>query len=295
MSDIYIPENQTVTIGDEMYSIHNTDKFPIIDHFLPKDVFFFDKISEEYKKKHFGHYTFHGMYVPRVTHIIEATKDQTGLKYWAARVGFEEMNRVSNTAMRIGEIVHNLIEHYLITKEDLDLAYKYSKPIWEAAMNSYINFKQWILFLNSHGYYVEEILAIEYPIICTLYGGTIDCVARINQKNYILDFKTSKEISYDYILQICAYYWAVNNGYAPELPHIDGIGIIRIDKYKVPCFEDLFLNEFIPYQREILEYYIKGWGTILTNYYTNIYLERLFYDYKKEYKKKGNWEDDRIK
>ena len=47
---------------------------------------------------------------------------------------------------------------------------------------------------------------------------------------YIIDFKTSKQISYEYIIQTCAYMWLINNGFFPEISHIDGVGIIRVDK-----------------------------------------------------------------
>ena len=76
--------------------------------------------------------------------------------------------------------------------------------------------------------------------------------------------------------------WVVNNGYCSGLPHIDGIGIIRVDKEEKK-FEDLFLNEHIPSQKEIIDQYQNGFGYLLGSFYHNINMKMLFSSYKKEY------------
>lgn len=243
------------------------------------DIFALEGIDEY--RTNFGTYTYNGIAIPRVSNIIKSCVDQEPLIRWVGHVGYKA-NTIRETALKVGNVVHELVEHFLLTGEDDESKFKFIGPALERAIKtSYNNFKNWKINLENNGYKIEAIIAIEHPIKCPYYGGTIDCIMRINGKNYIVDFKTSKSIIHEYIIQTSAYMWAVNNGYAPELPHIDGIGIIRIDKsYNV--YEDLFLNEHIPYQREIIEKFYTGFGYMLQNYYHNINMQYLFEANKKQ-------------
>lgn len=176
-----------------------------------------------------------------------------------------------------------MIENYLLTGNDLNLSYKIVPNYIKSVNIAYNNFKLWVDNINNLGYKIEKILATEQEVTCPYYGGTIDCIMEINGATYIIDFKTSKQISYEYIIQTCAYMWLINNGFFPEISHIDGIGIIRVDKEKEGKFEDLFLNEHIPYQKEIIDQYIRGFGSLLNSYYNNINMKILFSNYKKSY------------
>ena len=86
----------------------------------------------------------------------------------------------------------------------------------------------------------------------------------------------------------CSSIMIVNNIYYHsasyfDLPYIDGIGIIRIDKNKNE-FEDLFLNLNNVYQRQIIESYYKGFGALLSGFYNNINMSRLFEEFtQKQY------------
>ena len=70
--------------------------------------------------------------------------------------------------------------------------------------------------------------------------------------------------------------------YWEDITHVDGIGIIRIDKEKEK-FEDLFLNIHIPDQKIIIDHFISGFGSLLMSYYHNINMKYLFSTYKKQY------------
>lgn len=245
------------------------------------DVFLMDSITEERRRSSFDHYNYNGLPVPRVTTILQECIAKEFLIRWAARLGEQQYIEEKRKATITGTIVHDLIETYLKTGEDGEIYHK-DKNIRGYAIKAYSNFKKWLQYINSLGYFIEEIIAIEFPVVCPYYGGTIDCIARINGKVYIIDFKTSKSISYEYFIQTSSYMWAVNTYYQGILPHIDGIGIIRIDKEKEK-FEDIFLNESIPTQKEIINQYIRGFGSILYAYYNNINMKYLYQDYKKNY------------
>jgi hypothetical protein len=73
--------------------------------------------------------------------------------------------------------------------------------------------------------------------------------------------------------------WMINNGYVEGLPHINGIGIIRVDKQKRGVINDVFVNEFndvqrnmiYGYQRCFMSYVDAYYRTISTDYITNNY------------------------
>lgn len=261
-----------------------TENYPDIQ--IPsrlQDIFLLDNISDEYRSKNFDTYKFNGIPVPRVSNILKECISKEFLISWAARLGTQQYMIEKNRATTIGTRVHEMIENYLLTGNDLNLSYKIVPNYIKSVNIAYNNFKLWVDNINNLGYKIEKILATEQEVTCPYYGGTIDCIMEINGAIYIIDFKTSKQISYEYIIQTCAYMWLINNGFFPVISHIDGIGIIRVDKEKEGKFEDLFLNEHIPYQKEIIDQYIRGFGSLLNSYYNNINMKILFSNYKKSY------------
>lgn len=274
MSDYYITNKEN---GD-LIDIKDYPSIELISSL--HDIFLLDGINEY--RKNLDTYDFLGTPVPRVSNILRECIAKEYLMNWAARLGVKGYIAERNKATTIGSRVHEMIEHFLLYKEDKELPFSSSTNISKSIDNAYENFKLWYSNMMKLGYTIE-IIAIEKRVSCPYYGGTIDCIARINGKVYIIDFKTSKSISYEYIIQTCAYMWNVNNGYAPDLPHIDGIGIIRVDKEKKGIFEDYFLNEHIPYQREIINQFFMGFGALLASYYHNINMRFIFSKYKSVY------------
>lgn len=239
-------------------------------------------LDDNYRNNNFDTYFYNGIGVPRVSNILKECINKEYLIKWAGRVGIKEMEAQQTKACTIGSMVHEKIENFLLTGTDKNVSYKVPKDYNQYIEKAYNNFKNWYNNLHSMGYVIEQIYATEKQVICPYFGGTIDCVMRINGKNYIVDFKTSKSISHEYIIQTCSYMWIVNNGYCPDLPHIDGVAIIRVDK-NTDKFEDLFLNENINNQRHIIEQYMVGFGALLKSFYNNINMKLLYSQYKKEY------------
>ena len=276
-------DHSIIRENGEVENLLNKDKFPLIENMPLEDLLLLDTINESYREKNFNVYNFYGMGVPRVSQILKECINKEYLLMWAAKIGQKEMFAVKNKATKIGTIVHEMIENFLINGNDLDVSYKCSPMFMDEILRAYSNFKDWIIYIESMGYKIEEIIALEKVVVCPLYGGTVDCIMKINGRVYLVDFKTSKQISYEYIIQVCSYMWIINNGYVPDIPYIDGIGIIRIDKEKRK-FEDLFLNNHIPYQRDIINQYYLGFGSLLSCFYNNINMKLLFSDYVKNYK-----------
>lgn len=265
----------------------NSSKYPCPETTEIREIYSMDYVTEEYRKNHFKTYSFKGIPVPRVSNILSECINKEFLVKWAASIGTEEMDRIRDRATTIGSVVHEMIETHLcnpkalssLNKIKLNVAEEYKLPI----ITAYNNFIAWENNLHSMGYRIEEIIGVEIPVVCPYYGGTVDCIMRINGAYYIVDFKTSKSISYEYILQTIAYLWAINSGYSRKNISVDGIGIIRIDKEKENKFEDYFLNLEIPSQCRILEIFADGFFALLNSYYNLINVKGAYYDYKKQY------------
>lgn len=227
--------------------------------------------------------------VPRVSHILAQCRPSDWLIQWAANVGRRKYDYYREKALTVGTIVHEIVDEYLKMKYNMatpgfiyinknfevnydlvDFEYK------ENIFNCVENFKLWEKRLNEMGAYIEEVIGIEVPIHCPWYGGTVDAILRINGAVYLIDFKTSKSISTEYLLQAASYMWIINNGYMKDILgdlHIDGIGIIRMEKTHVGTINDLFINDFIPVQHQMILGYQACFGTYLEAYYRTIHTE----------------------
>ena len=137
--------------------------------------------------------------------------------------------------------------------------------------------------LHDNGFIIEEVVGLEITVVCPWYGGTIDGIFKINGLYYIVDFKTSKSISYQYLIQTAAYMWIINNGYCPELPNIDGIGIIRVDKRYIGGYEDLFMNSYNEYQNYMINQFQMAFCSYVDTFYRTIHTNNLIAQYDADY------------
>lgn len=227
--------------------------------------------------------------VPRVTNILSSCKDSESLIRWAANVGRRKYDYYKNKALDIGTITHDMIDKYLLGKYVYNKEYKpnfydideeYSPYVY----NAYNNFIAWETNLNNLGLNIEKVVGLEIEVTCPWYGGTIDAILKINGAYYIIDFKTSKAINYEYLLQTSAYMWIVNNNYASvKLPHIDGIGIIRVDKSKLGIIDDMFITDNCPANRNIIEEYQRCFASYVNAYYRRINASYIYSSYSNNY------------
>lgn len=119
---------------------------------------------------------------PSVTTVLGWFSAQ-GIAAWRKRVGEKTANKISTQASRRGTTVHKMCEDYLnnvqmnskeIMPTDTEL-FNILKPVLDNAVNDI---------------YVQE---------CSLYSdhlglaGTVDCIAKYNNKLSIIDFKTSRQ------------------------------------------------------------------------------------------------------
>ena len=170
-----------------------------------------------------------GTRLPSVTTVLSATKDQTFLKNWKAKVGHEEAERIKNLSSRRGTAMHKFLESHIqgIGYDDLTAVGCEAKPMAQKIIE--------VGLTPISEYYGSEVM-LHYP---GLYAGSTDLVCLHNGLETIVDFKQSnrpkkEEWIEDYKLQISAYAMAHDAYYESTIRQ----GVIMI------CTPDLYYQEF---------------------------------------------------
>ena len=119
---------------------------------------------------------------PSVTTVIGKASDMSWLDDWKARVGEEEVRKVSTQAARRGTAVHELAENYLNNDP------KYTKGHMPANIATFGQIRP---LLEKH---VGKIYGLEVPLYSDKLrvAGRVDCLAEWGKQLSIIDFKTSK-------------------------------------------------------------------------------------------------------
>ena len=147
-------------------------------------------------------------------------------------------NKIMKEAGRIGTVVHGLVEDYLKGKE---IPTQNDKRVVNC----------WNLFLKWWENQEYEPIEIEKKLYSKKYNyaGTLDLVVKDKEGNLVLiDIKTSNQISFDYYLQLNAYWFAyeeetkqkISKALVVRLPKSDK----KVDVQEIPLNKKL-LNAFI--------------------------------------------------
>ena len=175
-----------------------------------------------------------GKQYPSVTTVIGKASDTSWLDDWKARVGEEEVRKVSTQAARRGTAVHELAENYLNNDP------KYTKGHMPANIATFGQIRP---LLEKR---VGKIYGLEVPLYSDKLrvAGRVDCLAEYNGILSIIDFKTSKrekkreDIS-GYFIQASAYSYMTfeRTGLLPKQIVImmmvdDGHPLVFIEKSK---------------------------------------------------------------
>ena len=170
-----------------------------------------------------------GTRLPSVTTVLSATKDQTFLKNWKAKIGYEEAERIKNLSSRRGTSMHKFLESHIgdVGYDDLTGIGQAAKPMAQKIIE--------VGLTPISEYYGSEVM-LHYP---GLYAGSTDLVCLHNGLETIVDFKQSnrpkkKEWIEDYYMQIAAYAMAHDAYYGSEIRQ----GVIMV------CTPDLYYQEF---------------------------------------------------
>lgn len=207
------------------------------------------------KEEHLKYYNNLGIEVPSVTTVLKIL-NKPELINWANYMGFKKkkVKDILEETSYIGTIVHNLISQSTKSIFVNIKHYQDNKDI----MNCYSAFKKW-----KKDYNITPIYS-EMPLSCMEYGGTIDCIARINGTDslILIDYKTSSGIYPTMFLQLAAYLKLLyENGYVVKFA-----GIVQLDKktgkYKFEYQPIQNLTEYIELFDKLVEVY-KSWTYLL--------------------------------
>lgn len=264
--------------GWDMSGLNNTTEYLSIDGLLEK-------------RDKWDRYIFNDIGVPRVTEIIRDTIGKDYLTKWAANLGVNYENE-SKSILDTGTKVHSMIEDFITTGTIKEEYPNCDNADHIKSMRAFNNFRNFWRDIHNRGYTITPYF-LERPIVTPWFGGTMDLCSEITfngiSKLFIIDFKTSNSISFEYFLQTRLYMEAFmflkyNNLDFGELPDIDGIGIIRVDKNS-DKYEYVFADKYT--DKTFLDTTLTAAYSMLDWYYKLNGMKILTRDFKRMYSGRG--------
>jgi len=192
--------------------------------------------------------------VPSVTTVL-GVLDKPALKFWANKIGLEgiKMSEYVDDKAIIGTTAHYIVECYLTgEKEDFSKIPKVTPEQIEQARKCANKFFEWE---NCQAEFVP--IANELQLVSENYqfGGTIDCVAVLNGKLTLIDFKTCNAIYNEPYFQTSAYKVNLEENFKVIQPilkekgynfdKIENVVILRIGRNEEEGFEYIEIPEHI--------------------------------------------------
>lgn len=154
-------------------------------------------------------YAIEGVKVPGVTTIIGRFKQSDALIGWAAKCAREgkNHNEVRDRAAAVGSAAHDLVERFLASDplpkpSDVGEFYKLNAEDAKLASGAFKSWRSWYASLPSFELEAQEVQLTHGK---HRFGGTPDCVAIIDGKRCLLDWKTSKAVNDDHMIQAATY------------------------------------------------------------------------------------------
>jgi hypothetical protein len=187
-----------------------------------------------------------GKRVPSVTTVLSRFKESKGLVHWAWQQGKEglDYNETRDRAATVGSFAHEMIEAHILGKEpecptpyEAGLEQEEYDQMMALAGKAYFGFLNWSKATNL------QIIATETSLVSEAhaFGGTPDAIGVLGGSGalVLLDWKTSKKIYADYVVQIAAYCHLWRHGHmlidnAPPPPRfgepVQEAHIVRVGK-----------------------------------------------------------------
>ena len=147
------------------------------------------------------------------------------LMAWAARETAEgrDYKESRQGAADAGTLAHYLIECHIKDKEPV--IEPELEPFRDLAETCYLNFLEWEQAVRFKAYKTEvHLFSEKYQV-----GGTPDCIAWVNKKLALFDWKSSNGLYPDMLIQ-CQFYKTAWEEVNPDEPLNGGIHLLRIDK-----------------------------------------------------------------
>lgn len=216
-------------------------------------------------------YIYNGVYVPRVTEILSSMLHEDYITQWSNGLGFKRKRykNVLENAAEIGSYTHNFIEQYIKygTEPDFSIVFDTQRSQVENAFNA---FRHWWEIVSKNNI---NIIFSEQELLCPWFGGTLDLLIEVDNKKYLIDFKTSNHPSYKYFMQLSAYMFILREYMNIN---VDGCGILLLNKNN-PAFNEMMLDFSNPLNVEYMKNCECGFLSLVHSYY---YRLQIMQDYK---------------
>lgn len=160
--------------------------------------------------------------VPSVTTIL-GILDKPALKIWANNIGLQgiKMSEYVDDKALIGSIAHFILECYLKNVQPDFAEFNATDEQIELAKQCADKFFEWE---NCQAEFVP--IASELQLVSEKhqYGGTCDCIAVLNGKLTLIDFKTCNAIYDEARQQVAAYKEQINENFGVIEPKLKELG-----------------------------------------------------------------------
>lgn len=206
------------------------------------------------------YYNQEGIKVPRVTEILSSMLHNDSLMYWANSLGFKgtRYRDALNTAAAIGTRAHDAIEYYLRDK----LKDETNIPLQ--------GFLLWYDIITQRA--PINIIFIEEKLVGRWFGGTLDCLIEVGGRRFLIDFKTSNHVTYNYFLQLASYRYLLRELYQIE---VDGCVVLQLDKEE-PGFNEYLLDFSVQDHMVFMAECERCFLSLVYAYYNRKYIEGRF-------------------
>lgn len=212
--------------------------------------------------KNSSYYNDEGVRVPRVTEVISRMLHSDSLMYWANNLGLKGLRYrdVLNQAANAGTAAHHAIELFLKDK------------VHAEDNIPFLGFEMWYNTITIDLKIPIEVIYVEHKISSKFVGGTLDALFKIGNKVFLIDFKTSNHVTFNYFLQLGAYKHMLKE---KENIDIDGVIVLQLDKYE-PGFNEFLLDFSVPDHYSFMEHCERTFLSILYAYYNVTKAEKDF-------------------
>lgn len=177
-------------------------------------------------------YRINGESVPGVTTIIGRFKESGALMFWAFEQGkLAERGEISklyenrDAAGESGTLAHAFVEAHIKNRPEPDTKI-YTAETIKAARTGFQNYLSW------QGNTGLKIVHQEIELVSEIhrFGGCPDAIGQDSEGRLcLLDWKTSKAVFLDYLLQLAAYKLLWEENY-PQYPLTGGCHLVRFSK-----------------------------------------------------------------
>lgn len=152
-------------------------------------------------------YQLDGKRIPRVTEVLSAMLHEDGLMNWANGLGWKRISyrAFMREAADKGTYSHLAVEKYLRNGSlDLNELGIPNDKVLATVQSCMDGFEDWWIKLHKK-YKKIEIVFLEETMLHQYFGGTCDCLLKVDGKYWLIDFKTSNHMNFKYSLQLAAY------------------------------------------------------------------------------------------